>query len=53
MFGVIDTPTEATTVEKPVNKRQASKDALRKGKGHLVPKKCSVGFVDKAPDEAI
>lgn len=40
--------------EKPVaSKRQALKDALVKGKKHLLPKKCTEGFVDKAPDEAI
>lgn len=54
IFDVVDTPAEALQQpEKVVDKRQALKDALRKGKGHLLPKKCTEGFVEKAPDDVI
>ncbi|XP_057310096.1 uncharacterized protein LOC130648092 [Hydractinia symbiolongicarpus] len=43
---------EYENIEKPIDKRQILKGSLRKGKGHLLPKKCT-GFVDKAPEEAI
>lgn len=36
-----------------VDKRQALKDAIQKCKGHLLPRKCTEGFIDKAPDKAI
>lgn len=49
------TPTaeEYEHIDNPADKRQVLKEALQKGKGHLLPKKCTEGFIDKAPDEAI
>lgn len=41
------------TKEKPADKHQALGEALRQGKGHLLPKQCTDGFISKAPDEAI
>lgn len=36
-----------------MDKRQVLKSVIQKGKAHLLPKKCTGEFVEKAPDEAI
>ena len=56
IFDVVDTPAEAFEKQEkqPVDKRQVLRDAIRQqGKAHLLPKKCTEGFVDKAPDNKI
>lgn len=51
VFDEVGTPVEAVNPrETTVTKRQALRNALWKGKAHLLPKKCTEGFVDKAAE---
>lgn len=39
--------------DKPIDKRQALKEAIRRGQKHLLPKKCTEASLDKASPETV
>lgn len=52
IFHEVDTPVGAPDY-KPIDKRQALKDVIRRGQKHLLPKKCTETSLDKASPEVI